>query len=79
MCDCTCDFAWYLGKFIVGFTGMLFLYVGFLRENKKSCVCGPRMRELLRQKSEKRPDRCECGKGRENKRYPCGCNKPTQP
>ncbi|GAB1869756.1 hypothetical protein CAJAP_10835 [Camponotus japonicus] len=78
MPHCTTDFAWYLGKFIIGFTGILFLYVGFLKENEKSCVCGARMRELLRQENEKRPDRCGCAKGVRNIRYSCGCSKPTR-
>ncbi|XP_012227663.1 uncharacterized protein [Linepithema humile] len=75
MPHCTTDFAWYLGKFIIGFTGMLFLYVSFLKENEKSCVCDARMRELLSQESEK-SDRCKCVEGMRNKRYPCGCQKP---
>ncbi|XP_072764974.1 uncharacterized protein [Anoplolepis gracilipes] len=76
MPHCTTNFLWYLGKFIIGFTGILFFYVGFLKENGKSCVCGARMRELLRQENEKRSDRCGCAKGMQNTRYPCGCNRP---
>ncbi|XP_029677730.1 uncharacterized protein LOC115244302 isoform X2 [Formica exsecta] len=78
MPHCTTNFAWYLGKFIIGFTAILYLYVGLLKENEKSCVCDARMRELLRQESEKRADRCGCAKGMRNIRYACGCNKPTR-
>ncbi|XP_070160116.1 uncharacterized protein [Polyergus mexicanus] len=50
----------------------------FLSDSEKSCVCDARMRELLRQESEKRPDRCGCAKGMRNIRYACGCNKPIR-
>ncbi|XP_020295517.1 uncharacterized protein LOC109860664 isoform X2 [Pseudomyrmex gracilis] len=66
MQHCTANFAWYLGKFIVISAGMLVLYVGFLRESEKICVCHARIRELLRQEFEKM----------RNKYYPCGCDKP---
>ncbi|XP_011067134.1 PREDICTED: uncharacterized protein LOC105153783 [Acromyrmex echinatior] len=79
MPNCTTNLTWYLGKFIIGFTGILFLYISFLKENKKYCVCNTRMRELLqKQKSEKRPSRCKCIKGMQDKRYLCGCNKTMQ-
>ncbi|RLU21434.1 hypothetical protein DMN91_005807 [Ooceraea biroi] len=35
MPHCTTNFAWYLGKFLVGFAGVLFLYVGFLKEKTR--------------------------------------------
>ncbi|XP_011861818.1 PREDICTED: uncharacterized protein LOC105558638 [Vollenhovia emeryi] len=78
MPNCTTNLTWYLGKFIIGFTGVLFLYVSFLKENERSCVCDIRMRELLREKNEKRLSRCKCAKGTQSKRYSCGCNKPQQ-
>ncbi|XP_020295516.1 uncharacterized protein LOC109860664 isoform X1 [Pseudomyrmex gracilis] len=77
MQHCTANFAWYLGKFIVISAGMLVLYVGFLRESEKICVCHARIRELLRQEFEKEQRfRCKCAKGMRNKYYPCGCDKP---
>ncbi|KZC06558.1 hypothetical protein WN55_10469 [Dufourea novaeangliae] len=38
MPHCTNNFAWYLGKFIAGFTGMLFVYAVFFKENTNSCT-----------------------------------------
>ncbi|KAL6255751.1 hypothetical protein P5V15_012994 [Pogonomyrmex californicus] len=82
MPHCTTDLAWYLGKFIIGFTGILFLYVNFLKENEKSCVCDIKMRELLREKSEKQPSKCKCTKSHceiytQNDNYLCECTKPV--
>ncbi|XP_011688006.1 PREDICTED: uncharacterized protein LOC105450070 [Wasmannia auropunctata] len=70
MPNCMINLTWYLGKFIIGFTGILFLYVNFLKENETiSCVCDTiRMRKLLGEKSEKM----------QGKRYSCGCNKPMR-
>ncbi|XP_018398984.1 PREDICTED: uncharacterized protein LOC108776774 isoform X2 [Cyphomyrmex costatus] len=69
MSECTTNLTWYLGKFIIGFTGILFVYINFLKENKKCCVCNTKMKKLLqKKKSEKMQD----------KRYLCGCNKPMQ-
>ncbi|XP_050590304.1 uncharacterized protein LOC126922095 isoform X3 [Bombus affinis] len=75
MPHCTDNFVWYLSKFIVGFTGMLFFYVVFLKEREYSCLCKPRARELLRRKGEKRSDRCDCREGAQIKTYACGCKK----
>ncbi|CAK9822439.1 hypothetical protein ANTRET_LOCUS974 [Anthophora retusa] len=52
MPHCTTNFAWYLGKFIAGFTGMLFFYAVFLKERKYSCLCRARMRDFLRRRGE---------------------------
>ncbi|KOC59776.1 hypothetical protein WH47_09757 [Habropoda laboriosa] len=52
MPHCTTNFAWYLGKFIAGFTGMLFFYVVFLKEREYSCLCRARMREFFRRRGE---------------------------
>ncbi|XP_034177246.2 uncharacterized protein LOC117602844 isoform X2 [Osmia lignaria lignaria] len=52
MPHCTTNFAWYLGKFIAGFTGMLFFYFGFLKEREYKCLCKARMREFVRRKGE---------------------------
>ncbi|XP_076284251.1 uncharacterized protein LOC143210884 isoform X2 [Lasioglossum baleicum] len=52
MPHCTGNFAWYLSKFLTGFTGMLFFYVCFLKEKEYSCLCKARMREFARDKGE---------------------------
>ncbi|XP_012137376.1 uncharacterized protein LOC105662065 isoform X2 [Megachile rotundata] len=52
MPHCTSNFAWYLGKFIAGFTGMLFFYFGFLKEREYKCLCRARMREFMRRRGE---------------------------
>ncbi|XP_076659474.1 uncharacterized protein LOC143362863 [Halictus rubicundus] len=48
MPHCTSNFAWYLTKFLTGFTGMLFFYVCFLKEKEYSCLCKARSREFFR-------------------------------
>ncbi|XP_014609808.1 PREDICTED: probable serine/threonine-protein kinase clkA [Polistes canadensis] len=74
MPHCTTNFAWYLGKFIIGFTGMLILYMSFLKNKESTYPCKPEMRELLTgKKSEKRPGRCECEEAMQAKKHGCTC------
>ncbi|KAL0100096.1 hypothetical protein PUN28_019511 [Cardiocondyla obscurior] len=65
MPNCMTNFTWYLGKFIIGFAGLLYLYTNFWKEKEKKCVCDVRLKELLRAKNEEM----------QRKRYLCGCSK----
>ncbi|XP_024939971.1 uncharacterized protein LOC112494231 isoform X2 [Cephus cinctus] len=76
MPHCTSNFAWYLGKFVLGFAGILFLYLGFVNEKDVTCICKARGREAARNNGAGDPHRCLCRKGfRTTKTYACGCTR----
>ncbi|KAL2743962.1 putative serine/threonine-protein kinase clkA [Vespula maculifrons] len=59
MPHCTTNFAWYLGKFLIGFTGMLILYMSFLKD--KEYPYKPGMREPLAGKKSQNNNTCSTG------------------
>ncbi|XP_016845795.1 uncharacterized protein LOC100679554 isoform X2 [Nasonia vitripennis] len=68
MPHCTRHLGWYVGKFLVGLTGMLFIYFNYLREKNFECVCPMRDRELARQKASEKTAvtvRKGCGRTRD--------------
>ncbi|KAK0161117.1 hypothetical protein PV327_009629 [Microctonus hyperodae] len=80
MKHCTGNIGWYIGKFMLNISGILFIYWGFLKEKDIKCYCGAIERESQRDPNKKEnyqhksQSRCLCRK-RRGTTYPCGCDR----
>ncbi|XP_047369528.1 uncharacterized protein LOC124957008 isoform X2 [Vespa velutina] len=61
MPHCTTNFAWYLGKFLIGFTGMLILYMSFLKDKESTYPYKPGMKVPLAGKKSQNNNTCSTG------------------